>query len=75
MDGIRILPERSEYMSCHGPLANRVSAVLADGLLCHVALEATHTGHLTLGIFDDDCVIPSMLCDLAHFIEICPRRM
>ena len=29
---LAILPERSEQMFCHGPVADRVSAVLADGL-------------------------------------------
>jgi len=60
-------------MSCHGPEVDRVSAGLADGLLCRVALEAMHTGHFTLGIFDG-CGIPSMLSDRASFIEICPRQ-
>ena len=61
-------------MSCHGPEADRVLAVLADGLLCRVALEAMHTGHLTLGIFDGGCGILSMLSDRARLIEICPKR-
>jgi len=42
-------------MSCHGPVADRVSAVLADGLLCRVALEEMHTGRFVLGIFDGGC--------------------
>jgi len=37
-------------MSCHGPDADLVSAVDAEGLLCRVALEAMHTGHFTFGI-------------------------
>jgi len=52
------------------PEADRVSAVLADGLLRRVALEAMHTGHLTLGIVDGGCGIPSMLSDRARFIEL-----
>jgi len=50
-------------MSCHGPDADLVSAVDAEGLLCRVALEAMHTGHFTFGIFDRGCGIPSMLSD------------
>jgi len=48
--------------------------VLADDLLYRVALEAMHTGHLTLGISDGGCGIQSMLIDRARFIEICPKR-
>jgi len=47
-------------MSCHGPDADLVSAVDAEGILCRVALEAMHTGHFTFGIFDGGCGIPSM---------------
>jgi len=54
------------------PEADLVSAVLADGLLYRVALEAMHPGHLTLGIFDGGCGIQSMLSDRARLIEICP---
>jgi len=61
-------------MSCHGPDADLVSAVDAEGLLCRVALEAMHKGHFTFGIFDGGCGIPSMLSDQARLIEICNRR-
>jgi len=61
-------------MTCHAPVADRVSAVLADGLLCRVAREEMHMGHFILGIFDGGCRIPSMSSDLARFIDICPRR-
>ena len=61
-------------MSCHGPDADLVSAVVAEGLLCRVALAAMHTGHFTFGIFDGGCGIPSMLSNRARLIETCPRR-
>jgi len=61
-------------MSCHGPDADLVSAVVAEGFLCRVALEAMHTGHFTFGIFDGGCGIPCMLSDRARLIEKCPRR-
>jgi len=48
-------------MSCHGPEADFVSAVVAEGLLCRVALRAIHIGHLTVGIFDAGCAIPCVL--------------
>jgi len=59
-------------MSGHGPDADLVSAVDAEGLLCRV--EAMHTGHCTFGILDGGCGIPSMFSDRARLIEICPRR-
>jgi len=61
-------------MSCHGPDADLVSAADAGGLLCRVALEAMHTRHLTFGLFDGGCGIPSMLSDRARLIETCLRR-